>query len=79
MNTKDILEDDKIKIDWKTKTIVIKESGWNISVLTDKKNEIQQSYKDDLERIRGKSQMDISKNQLFMEVFILYLGKIKMM
>ncbi len=77
MNTKDILEDDKIKIDWKTKTIVIKESGLNISVLTDKKNEIQQSYKDDLERIRGKSQMEISKNQLFMEVFNALSGKNK--
>jgi hypothetical protein len=77
MRTKDILEDDKIRIDWNTKTIVIKESGWNISVLIYKKNEIQQSVKDELERIHGKSQSEISKNQLFTEVFNALSGQNK--
>jgi hypothetical protein len=77
MRTKDILEDDKIRIDWNTKTIVIKESGWNISVLIYKKKEIQQSVKDELERIHGKSQSEISKNQLFTEVFNALSGQNK--
>jgi hypothetical protein len=37
IDTKDILEDDTIRIDWKTKTIVVKEIGWVISFFTDRK------------------------------------------
>ncbi|MGE0243332.1 MAG: hypothetical protein AB7P56_05340 [Nitrososphaeraceae archaeon] len=79
MNTKNILEDDKIKIDWKTETIVIKESGWNISVLTDKKMKYNNLTMMILNVYVVNLKLKYQKISYLLKFLMLYLGKIKVM